>query len=721
MIENANRSNTAMLEQVKQVVDNRLKEVEQFSIQVSKNQKLIKLLNDEETENYNYVSLIHELANYQTVSTIINDYYVYFSESNTILSPTMKTTPSMLLNHIKRYDNVPYEEVVKEKLSGFHFNQYYPSEKVVMNSGEKNLITFVQSLPYGEKSDVQGMFIVHIDEQQIRDLFHQIEGLNSGFMYIVDEHKNIMMSTSTNEDNINQITPLLTKQVGFFEKNIAGNKMIASYTTSEKNGWTYVSVVPKNIVVSQVSKVKLSAMVVMIVSLIIGILLSYYLASKNYRPIREVVNTVIGKRRPKGEFSNEIELIKQTIVNSMKKESQLNQIVSQQEPVIKSNFIYRVLKGQVDVQNMSEKDLEFMGVDTPLNYYGILLIQIDGHCQFNNENLEKKWALTRFIIANLSNELSNENGFTIDIERDKLVIVQSYPRNTNEEQERQLVFIKRLKEILEEKFDINITVAISHLHHGFKNLSQCYVEASMALDYRMVKGLGSIIFYNDVKDNSGYDYYYPMETEMQLINYAKSGDSTNVEKTLHDIFNNNVQKQGMTPAISKCLSYDLLSTLIKLVSLLDDKKQSLELNRLIKMIADSGTVDEIQENIKLQFHMICMKMKEKQLSQGERLYQEIKKYIEHNYADDNLSLTMIAEHFGMNASYLSTFFKRQGNQTISDYLVKVRITETKKMLSNQMLTIAEIAKKVGYANSVGLIRVFKKYEGVTPGQYREIM
>ncbi|MEH7495234.1 helix-turn-helix domain-containing protein, partial [Neobacillus niacini] len=78
-------------------------------------------------------------------------------------------------------------------------------------------------------------------------------------------------------------------------------------------------------------------------------------------------------------------------------------------------------------------------------------------------------------------------------------------------------------------------------------------------------------------------------------------------------------------------------------------------------------------------------------------------------------------YFAMNPSYLSTFFKKQGGITLSDFITQVRIEESKKLLPNRKLTISEIATKVGYANSVGLIRVFKKIEGVTPGQYREII
>ncbi|WP_299092271.1 hypothetical protein [uncultured Metabacillus sp.] len=109
MVEHANNSNTAMLEQVKDVLDNRFKEVEQLSLQISFDQKLDRLMmNQQNISNYEYIDYVKELNRYQTVSSYINDYYVYFSESDVLLSPKMKTNSSMFFNHIKRYENRAY-------------------------------------------------------------------------------------------------------------------------------------------------------------------------------------------------------------------------------------------------------------------------------------------------------------------------------------------------------------------------------------------------------------------------------------------------------------------------------------------------------------------------------------------------------------------------------------------------------------------------------------
>ncbi|MDX8045541.1 AraC family transcriptional regulator [Gracilibacillus sp. S3-1-1] len=723
MIENAHKSNTAMLEQVRIVLDNRFEEVEQLSLQISLNQKLNHLMTTQrKASNYEYIDFIKELRQYRTVSTNIDDFYVYFSQSDVLLSPRMKTDSKLFFNHIKQYKDSSYNEVMTNKMSGFHSKEYFPSEKVIMISGEKNVITLIQSLPYGEVRDVRGVLMVHIDEKQIRNMLQQLEGLNQGVMYIADQKKEIMMSTNANEEDFEEIQSLLNKKEGSFEQEINGTAMVASYLTSEKNGWTYVSLFPKAFVLSKVNQVKSLAFVLLIIAIVLGMVVSYYLANRNYRPIREMVRTVIGNERPKGEFTNELDLIKETIVHSIHKQSQLKQIVSQQEPVIRANFLLRLIRGQVDLMTISKKELASMGVNFKGNYYSAIVIQIDDYCPFTTENIDTKWVLTRFIITNLSDEILDGNGYTIEVERDKLIILNNHLDPKEIVNDSSVNSVKKLKDILEQQFSMKITVAISQTHYGLNKVSECYGEAMMALDFRVIKGPGSIIFYHDIKDKTSYHYHFPMEAEVQILNFAKNGDFVNVKKLLDQIFNNNVQ-QEMTPEISKCLAYDLLSTWVKLLSILsaEDKKSFIDRKQPFKIISESNTLEELQQKIKSLYFEFCDKMQENQSNQGERLYKEITHFIEENYHKNVLGLGMIAEHFAMNSSYLSSFFKKQSGMTLSEFITTVRIEESKKMLSNRKLTISEIATKVGYANSVGLIRVFKKVEGVTPGQYREIM
>ena len=94
-------------------------------------------------------------------------------------------------------------------------------------------------------------------------------------------------------------------------------------------------------------------------------------------------------------------------------------------------------------------------------------------------------------------------------------------------------------------------------------------------------------------------------------------------------------------------------------------------------------------------------------------------YIENNYCDNAMSLEQLADEFNLNLTYVSHFFKEQIGENFSDYITGRRIEKAKELLRSTDLTVSEIAIKVGYANSAGLIKNFKKIENSTPGKYRE--
>ncbi|UZQ86925.1 helix-turn-helix transcriptional regulator [Thermoclostridium stercorarium] len=60
------------------------------------------------------------------------------------------------------------------------------------------------------------------------------------------------------------------------------------------------------------------------------------------------------------------------------------------------------------------------------------------------------------------------------------------------------------------------------------------------------------------------------------------------------------------------------------------------------------------------------------------------------------------------------------NMSITDYLNTYRIEKAKNMLKNSNLNLEKIALSVGYNNIQSFKRYFKKYEGITPSEYRKI-
>lgn len=84
-----------------------------------------------------------------------------------------------------------------------------------------------------------------------------------------------------------------------------------------------------------------------------------------------------------------------------------------------------------------------------------------------------------------------------------------------------------------------------------------------------------------------------------------------------------------------------------------------------------------------------------------------------------LSLSDIADKNNVSAPYLSAAFKKETGKTITEFVLERRIKYAKKLLKSTNLQIQTIAAHCGILDVHYFTKLFKKYEGITPKQYRE--
>jgi two-component system, response regulator YesN len=111
---------------------------------------------------------------------------------------------------------------------------------------------------------------------------------------------------------------------------------------------------------------------------------------------------------------------------------------------------------------------------------------------------------------------------------------------------------------------------------------------------------------------------------------------------------------------------------------------------------------------------LCQRQKD---GMGSRPVRMIKEYIGEHYSE-NITLNDIADIVFLNPAYLSAMFKKETGQTLTQYLIDVRIDKAKEMLRNPERTIGEIACMVGYQDERHFSKLFSKMTGVKPTEYR---
>ena len=83
-----------------------------------------------------------------------------------------------------------------------------------------------------------------------------------------------------------------------------------------------------------------------------------------------------------------------------------------------------------------------------------------------------------------------------------------------------------------------------------------------------------------------------------------------------------------------------------------------------------------------------------------------------------LTLEDVSAYVHLHPSYFSTVFKNSTGLSFKEYLNKVRIEESKILLLNTDFSIIDIAIAVGFEDQSYFSKVFKKYTGTTPKQFR---
>lgn len=97
--------------------------------------------------------------------------------------------------------------------------------------------------------------------------------------------------------------------------------------------------------------------------------------------------------------------------------------------------------------------------------------------------------------------------------------------------------------------------------------------------------------------------------------------------------------------------------------------------------------------------------------------EDIKFYIDNNF-EKEIRLSDLAEQLYVTEQYLSRIFKEQNGIGISEYLIKCRLAKVRQLLLETDDSITDIAYSSGFSNINSFNRLFKKYQGVTPSEYR---
>ena len=100
----------------------------------------------------------------------------------------------------------------------------------------------------------------------------------------------------------------------------------------------------------------------------------------------------------------------------------------------------------------------------------------------------------------------------------------------------------------------------------------------------------------------------------------------------------------------------------------------------------------------------------------------VRKCIDYIYEHlhEELTLTLLADHVGLNPSYLSKLFSKEKGMSIKSFIIQAKVSTAENLLRYSDFSCLEISLALGFSSQSAFISVFKKVDGITPKKFREL-
>jgi two-component system response regulator YesN len=273
-------------------------------------------------------------------------------------------------------------------------------------------------------------------------------------------------------------------------------------------------------------------------------------------------------------------------------------------------------------------------------------------------------------------------------------------------------FLFELQMFMRQFLRLETVIGIGKEIHGQLELNNGYISALLSWSQSKA-GVASQIVSSHSFDVSRE---FTIDTEKKMTVAIERADLQGFIAVLNGIWQNGkgYSMQALSLLLLRVIL--LLDTVAKKYGVATPDTQEL-LWACQETIRTFDTKDKVTEHlIRLAEHLIGLVEKSRG-NNGAEVVTSIRRYLDEHYAEE-VSLTLLANQFHINATYLSELFKKQIGSTFSDYLVEIRLDKVKHLLRNSEFRLADIADLVGFANASYLSSVFKKHIGMSPNEYR---
>ena len=674
----------------------------------------------QEVSAYEYTLLVQELKSEQLYTGIVMEAYIFFKNTDVVVSNQAVTSKAVAYDIYHRSDAFSYEQW-DDIMQMRHTREIKVVPASARNFSDGDQIVYLQSLPLSYDSDSEATLVMFLDKSRILEVFGEMPDVG-GDIYVVDEEGNTMVSSGDIEIEPRQLMQAVNSGNLIYRNDNKRKYVMSANQSKQIKGIYYVSLIPEDELLSQTVKIRNICIGAVALILIAGFGFIFYFSRKNVAPIHNMVKLVrktIGSEVE--ENSDDVRYIATAIESIKSKIFFTEKDLRIKKRVSKNYFLRSFLLEEFSDRDAILPQAKENEVYCGAGNYIVILLYVYEYQKFfeDSDALDRteQEKMVHFILSNVLTDLFEEKNYCqmVHIEGFVSACIVCTDEDAYTIEEKIENVLETAYNFISGNFQIYFTAAVSGCHE-FENLNEAYNEAVSVAYYGKPDDEtleAHIVFYQkDIEDDLNI---IDESFERKFTNYLKSQSIEEAKACLEDFFDS----CGVyLPEYGSMMKYDILLIMLKVMPE-KNRNMFMEQTSPFAQLAKCKSFSAV-ENIFYSLLDAAAEFLPVANKNTNKFCDDIKRYVMDKYSDVNLSITMIAEHFDMNPHYISMQFKEQSGESLKTFINFVRIEKAKQILLTTPKKLEEIANMVGFIDNNAFIRVFKKFEGITPGKYREI-
>lgn len=704
---------TATLRQAADAIGSRLQDLERLDVALSWNSRVTSFTYMEDplqpADHFPLTLLFRDFLVYRSAYPYVRSFFVFFHNSDFVLSAeTVSRSELFHENYLK--DDLPSYREWLSLMKGFS------GRRLVSMGGS---IAYMRSLPAERFLPVNATLVILVDRAWLTGILSTLAWDGQESVVILDKENRIVARAGGG-----------TLPAGLRYEDMDGPRgsdaqrttgLLLSSVLLPVSDWKAVSVLPEEVLMRPVTSLQTFTILGLVVCLAAGGLMAYRFSKGNYERISEVTREMADLAGIRAESGNEYAVLRGAVSATLQWKARIDSDLRQNSAALRQIFLRRLLRGRFESAEEVQRSLAEFHIVPLSPYHAVFIVHPEGLPDHASPPLEAGRRFASFIMGSAVEEIIGRvhRGFAAEYD-EMLVCIVSLRFLSALEWNRDLdALIAEIRRYLAESFGLRTTVGLSGIGSGFESIPQGFQEALDALEYKLVTGPETVIRYADVKNRKSL-YRCPLEIEHQLHNAVRMGDEARAAELLDLIVEGNFHGGDVSVESLKCFLFDMANLLSQAAATVEEARQrevTEIIQPLMRLYSPDSSLAALEQEVQRVVLAACRSMRD--IRKDNRLAFEIQDYVQKSYVDLNLSIRLIADHFGMNQGYLSKLFREMTGEGLLDYIAGVRIAHAKALMESGRSSLQDVAAAVGYTSANALIRAFKKHEGVTPGRYRE--